>query len=204
MHGHDGRDLDVSDAEDLVGLVGLPANLTQGRDKQVAAVREHPVGVEPQPAPVLLGTMTSTPPGPMAKWSMFAWLPGWARSCRTVHPCRSSGARSRAVRRSPPAPRRQAWVSRLGWNRSIQAISAAAVRPARGPSWPLAWPARRPMLVAPMARTAADPPGQVVGPGGQLGGPAASVFGQGGGAGPADADPHPHRRPGDGPSGGRA
>src|SRR5215210_4579374 len=39
---------------------------------------------------------------------MLARLPGTARSCRTTHPCRSSGPSSRAVRRSPAAPRRQA------------------------------------------------------------------------------------------------
>jgi hypothetical protein len=55
MHGHDGRDLEVGDAEDLVGLVGRPPDLTQGGDEQVAAVPEHPVRVQPQPPPVLLG-----------------------------------------------------------------------------------------------------------------------------------------------------
>ena len=63
MHGHNGRDLDVGDAEDLVGLVGRPPDRAQGRDKQVAAVPEHPVGVEQQPAPVLLGVDDQHPAG---------------------------------------------------------------------------------------------------------------------------------------------
>jgi hypothetical protein len=45
MHGHDGGDGEVGDAEDLVGLVGLPQGRAQGRDEQVAAVPDHPVAV---------------------------------------------------------------------------------------------------------------------------------------------------------------
>ena len=40
-----GGDLDIGDAEDLGGLVGLPQGRTQGRDEQVAAVPDHPVAV---------------------------------------------------------------------------------------------------------------------------------------------------------------
>ena len=54
MHGNDRGDLDVGDAEDFVGLVGLPADLAQGRDEQVAAVPEHPVRVDGSSS-VLLG-----------------------------------------------------------------------------------------------------------------------------------------------------
>jgi hypothetical protein len=46
VDGDDGGNLDVGDAEDLVGLVGLPAGLAQSRDEQVAAVPEHPVAVQ--------------------------------------------------------------------------------------------------------------------------------------------------------------
>jgi hypothetical protein len=60
---------------------------------------------------------------------MLAAEPGTARSCRTAHPCRSSGAKRRAVRRSPDAPRRQATASGLGWNRSPQLVAMAASPP---------------------------------------------------------------------------
>jgi hypothetical protein len=45
--GDDGGDLDVGDAEDLVGLVGLPQGPAQGRDEQVPAVPDHPIPVHP-------------------------------------------------------------------------------------------------------------------------------------------------------------
>jgi hypothetical protein len=45
VNGDHGSDLDVGDAEDLVGLVSLPQRLVQGRDQQVAAVPDHPVAV---------------------------------------------------------------------------------------------------------------------------------------------------------------
>jgi hypothetical protein len=45
MNGDHGSDLEVGDAEDLVGLVSLPQRLAQGREQQVAAVPEHPVAV---------------------------------------------------------------------------------------------------------------------------------------------------------------
>src|SRR4029450_8578952 len=38
MHGDDRGDLDLGDAEDLVGLVGLPPDLAQGGEERVAAV----------------------------------------------------------------------------------------------------------------------------------------------------------------------
>src|SRR5829696_710289 len=86
-----------------------------------------------------LESMTNTPPGPIAKWSRLARLPGAARSCSTAHPWRSSESSSRAVRRSPAAPRRQALASGLGRNRSLQptaaAASAAATRPSHRASW---------------------------------------------------------------------
>ncbi len=50
MHGDDRGDLDLGDAEDLVGLVGLPQGLAQGRDEQVAAVpasRRSPAAAAP-------------------------------------------------------------------------------------------------------------------------------------------------------------
>jgi hypothetical protein len=56
-------------------------------------------------------------------------LPATARSCRTAHPCRSSGPSSRAVRRSPAAPRCQATASELGRNRSHQPTATAASAP---------------------------------------------------------------------------
>src|SRR5829696_6994403 len=65
---------------------------------------------------------------------MLAWLRGTARSCRTAQPCRSSAAKTRAVRRSPAAPRRQATASGLGWNRSIQPAAMAASAPRTSPS----------------------------------------------------------------------
>jgi hypothetical protein len=73
--------------------------------------------------------MASTPPGPMTRWSMLAAEPGMARSCRTAHPCRSRGARRRAVRCSPAAPRRQATVSLEVRKRSSQPSPAATVTP---------------------------------------------------------------------------
>ena len=57
-------DLDVGDAKDLVRLVGRPQHLAQGRDEQVAAMPDHPVGVQLQPPPILLLSIISTPPGP--------------------------------------------------------------------------------------------------------------------------------------------
>ena len=56
-----------------------------------------------------------------------------ARSCRTAQPRRSSGASSRAVRRSPAAPRRQARVSGLSRNRSRQPSPAATVTAGQRP-----------------------------------------------------------------------
>src|SRR5512132_1332 len=65
---------------------------------------------------------------------MLARLPRTARSCRAAHPCRSSGPISRAVRRSPAAPRRQATASGLGRNRSAQPATRAASAPRASPS----------------------------------------------------------------------
>jgi hypothetical protein len=47
VDGDDRGDLDVGDAEDLVGLVGLSEHLAQGRDEQVAAMPNHSVAVQP-------------------------------------------------------------------------------------------------------------------------------------------------------------
>ena len=55
VHGHDGEDLDVGDAENVIGLVGRPPQLAQGCDEEVAAVPQQPVGVQPEPPAVLLG-----------------------------------------------------------------------------------------------------------------------------------------------------
>ena len=81
-----------------------------------------------------LESITNTPPGPITKWSRLAWLPGRARSCRTAQPWHSSAAKSRAVRRSPAAPRRQAMASGLGRNRSPQPAATAASTPRTSPS----------------------------------------------------------------------
>src|SRR5215203_4159303 len=82
---------------------------------------------------------------------MLAWVPGMAKSCSTAQPRRSREASSRAVRRSPAAPRRQARVSALGRHRSHQpspAATATASSPARSgatcvASSPAATPAAR-------------------------------------------------------------
>jgi hypothetical protein len=63
VDGDDGGDLDVGDAQDLVGLVRLPANLAQGGDEQLAAVPQQPVGVQPQPPAVLLAVDHHHPAG---------------------------------------------------------------------------------------------------------------------------------------------
>jgi hypothetical protein len=60
---------------------------------------------------------------------------------------------SRAVRRSPAAPRRQAKVSGATRNRSRQASPAATVRPARADRWESIWVASS-QAVRPTARTA--------------------------------------------------
>ena len=46
MHGDDHGDGELGDAEDLVGLVGLPQGLAQGRDEQVPAVPDRPIPVQ--------------------------------------------------------------------------------------------------------------------------------------------------------------
>jgi hypothetical protein len=45
LHGDDGGDLEIGDAEDLVGLVSLPQRRAQGRDEQVVAVPDHLIAV---------------------------------------------------------------------------------------------------------------------------------------------------------------
>jgi hypothetical protein len=96
-----------------------------------------------------LESITNTPPGPTTKWSMLARLRGTARSCRTAQPCRSSGSSSRAVRRSPAAPRRQATASRLGRNHNPQPVTKATIPPRnsphRGVSWLSSTPPPRPI-----------------------------------------------------------
>ena len=63
MDGDDGGDLDVGDAEDLVGLVGLPPGLAQRGDEQVAAVPHHPVLIKMEPSSVLLAVDGHHPGG---------------------------------------------------------------------------------------------------------------------------------------------
>src|SRR5215218_863209 len=91
---------------------------------------------------------------------MLARLPGTARSCRTTHPCRSSWASSRAVRRSPAAPHRQATASGLGRNRSPHPAAIAAspprIKPSRGTD---KLPSRPPLALMP--RVAATRQGRV-------------------------------------------
>jgi hypothetical protein len=63
VHGHDGDDLDVGHAENLIGLVGRPPQLAQGGDEEVAAVPQQPIGVQPEPPAVLLGVDHDHPAG---------------------------------------------------------------------------------------------------------------------------------------------
>jgi hypothetical protein len=95
----------------------------------------------------------------------LAWEPGMVRSCRTAQPWRSSGASSRAVRRSPAAPRRQATVSGELRKRSSQPSPAAASTTAMGVKWGTSSAASSPAT--------------------------APVLGLGRGAGAADAGPGP-------------
>jgi hypothetical protein len=122
--------------QDLGGLVGLEAHRSQDGSERIAAMPQPPRRVELQPTPILLGVDHEHPPGPMARWSRLARLPGTARSWRSTHPYRSSGPSSRAVRRSPAAPRRPAIASGLTQNRSPQpattAASAVTTNPSRG------------------------------------------------------------------------
>jgi hypothetical protein len=67
--------------------------------------------------------------------SVLARLSGTARSCRTTHPSCSSGASSRAVRRSPAAPRRQATASWPGRNRSPSRPRWPPARRGSAPAW---------------------------------------------------------------------
>jgi hypothetical protein len=64
VHGHDADHLDVGDAEDLISLVGLPPHLPKARNEQVAAMPQQPMGVEPQPPPILLGVDHQHPARP--------------------------------------------------------------------------------------------------------------------------------------------
>ena len=70
---------------------------------------QPPRPVEVEAAPILFGVDHEHPAGAITKWSRLARLPGTARSCRTTHPCRSSRAKRRAVRRSPTAPAARLW-----------------------------------------------------------------------------------------------
>jgi hypothetical protein len=54
VDGDHGGDLDVGDAEDLVGLVGLPPYFPERGDQQAPAMPQQPVGVEAEPSSVLL------------------------------------------------------------------------------------------------------------------------------------------------------
>jgi hypothetical protein len=141
-----------------------------------------------------LGQTAPRPPRSGSSQSMLARLPGTARSCRTAQPCRSSGAKRRAVRRSPAAPRRQATASGLGRNRSPQpaspTASAATISPSRGASWR---PRAPPTDTDP--EEDGDPPGQSPGPGGPLGSPQPPPGRLGGAARPAHAGPHPAAPP---------
>jgi hypothetical protein len=92
--------------QDPGGSVGLEGHRAQGGGEWAAAMPQPPAGVEPKSAAVLLGLDHEHPTGPITRWSRLARLPWTARSCRTAHPCRSSGESRRAVRRSPAAPRR--------------------------------------------------------------------------------------------------
>jgi hypothetical protein len=78
MHGDDHGDSELGDAEDLVGLLGLPQGLAQGRDEQVPAV---PRPSHPSPVvatPVLIAVDGQHPAGPMTRWSILAAEPGAA------------------------------------------------------------------------------------------------------------------------------
>jgi hypothetical protein len=120
--------------QDPGGSVGLEGHRAQGGGEWAAAMPQPPAGVEPKSAAVLLGLDHEHPTGPITRWSRLARLPWTARSCRTAHPCRSSGESRRAVRRSPAAPGAQATASGLGLNRSPQPAAMAASAPTTRPS----------------------------------------------------------------------
>jgi hypothetical protein len=105
VDGHE-RHHHLGVGQDPGGSVGLEGHRAQGGGEWAAAMPQPPAGVEPKSAAVLLGLDHEHPTGPITRWSRLARLPWTARSCRTAHPCRSSGESRRAVRRSPAAPRR--------------------------------------------------------------------------------------------------
>jgi hypothetical protein len=67
VDGDDRGDIDIGDAEDLVGLVGLPPGRAQRRGEEVAAVPQQPARVQPQPPRYCLLSTTTTSPGPITK-----------------------------------------------------------------------------------------------------------------------------------------
>jgi hypothetical protein len=126
---------------------------------------------------------------------MLAAEPGTARSCRTAHPCRASGSSSRAVRRSPVAPRARRWrpgwagtvaPSRLPWPRARQPPGRAG-GPAGGqglPHRPRCQGWRRPARAGSGSRRPTRPPAG-----------AATARGPSRPAGPRWPHPHGHHRP---------
>jgi hypothetical protein len=122
-------------------------------------VPNHPVGVQPQPPPILLGV--DRPPRSGRSPGDRCWP--WSRDGQVVQDCPTVPLQGSAVGRCaapPAAPRRQVTVSGATRNRSSQPSPAATVTPANAAKWGAIWVASS-QAARPTAKTAAIRQGTV-------------------------------------------
>ena len=101
---------------------------TTSRDLFRPSTVRTPLGViDTFPDQLLLST-TTTPPGPMARWSMLPPL-GASRSWSTIQPCALSPASTPAVSASPCAPCRKLAARRRAYSDFRSSTFAAASAP---------------------------------------------------------------------------